>query len=201
MITDTARFDHGTVPSADVPAAAREVAAFLSGLSYPGGAAVFDEVTAGAYGDNPAAGAPDIIAYVRHSSLSLFSNNDPEYAAPLTFAPDETIGATLPLAIISGQHSDPGILAAAAPGIAPGADKTGAAITDVFPLICHTLGIPIPDTLRARLPEHIFTTGHLQNNPPQTAPAETQQTEKTDSKPDDDTEERQKQILKGLGYL
>lgn len=201
MINDTARFDRGTVPPADVPAAAREVAAFLSGLSYAGGAAVFDEVTAAPYGGNPAPGAPDVIAYVRHSSLSLFSNNDPEYAAPLVFAPGETIGATLPLAIISGQHCDPGILAAAAPGIAPGADTTGAAITGVFPLICHALGIPIPDTLRARLPEHIFTPGHLQRNPPQTAPAEIQQPAKTESAPDDDTEERQKQILKGLGYL
>lgn len=201
MINDTARFEHGAVAPGDVPAAAREVSDFLSGLCYSGGGAVFDEVTAGAYGGSPAPGAPDVIAFARNSSLSLFSNNDPENAAPIAVAPDESIGATLPLAIISGQHSDPGILAAEAPGIAPGADTTGTAITDIFSLICHTLDIPIPDTLHGRLPEHIFTPEHLQKHPRQTAPVETPQARQAESAADADVEERQKQILKGLGYL
>ncbi len=105
-----------------------------------------EEAYPGAHNDQ----APDLTLVMRdHGFVSILNKNPIVYKRPE----------------IAGTHYPEGIFVASGPGIQRGASIRQLSIVDVAPTLLYSLGLEIPEDLEGRLPEEVFESTYLRDNP------------------------------------
>jgi predicted AlkP superfamily phosphohydrolase/phosphomutase len=134
--------------------------------------------------------APDLLLTLRDGGFVSVLNAD----APLK-----------PRAEPAGTHRPAGFFAAGGRGIREGLHSPELSILDVAPILLYSLGLPIPEDMEGRLPEHIMEPSFLREHPPRvesSAPPAGQPAEPA-LKTQGDTQSEAEIIekLMALGYL
>jgi predicted AlkP superfamily phosphohydrolase/phosphomutase len=103
-----------------------------------------------------------------------------------------------------GTHRALGVFMAAGPGIRRGAKLDELSIQDVAPLVLHSLGLPVPSDLAARLPAQVLEDAALKAQPMQLAAATATYTPTNGTDHagfDEEAETLMLQRLRALGYI
>lgn len=137
----------GIVEPADYKAVRDRLIADLEALTYPTGERVFDrvfrreEVLEGPYLEL----APDVVTCMPVGVPSCHLEPREVFAV--------NTGAT-------GSHTDLGVLIAHGPGVAPGAEVSGARLMDVAPTALYALGVPLYDDMDGRPVLELFSEAY-----------------------------------------
>jgi predicted AlkP superfamily phosphohydrolase/phosphomutase len=100
----------------------------------------------------------------------------------------------------SGGHRMDGILILWGPGVRPGAELSGAHITDLAPTVLATMGTPIPDDMDGKVLASAFTDDYFAARPITYVVAQPT-TPRPRSEYSEEDEEEIKERLRALGYM
>lgn len=131
--------------------------------------------------------APDLLLVLRDSGFVSIRNKEP---------------VVEPRAEIAGTHHPEGVFFACGRGIKHGELLDSRHITDVGATLLYSLGLEVPEDFDGRVPESVFTSQYLDENPIRIGAATTSENKVDES--DNMTEDEKEKLvtqLKMLGYL